>query len=157
MRARKGSVLYMSRGLGRRPVSCLQGPKMTVHRCKSTMIASFRNFGIQITVKRFAFTSEHSYCVSRVLHIKREYDYNYYYEDETGSAQSTVLFSSAHSRLTSWLFPCCASLVRSTHGLVSTFVPMGRPFGTSRPNASACSLQKRPESLLIGSHYHDSQ
>ena len=52
---------------------------------------------------------------------------------------------------------CCASLVRSTHGLVSAFFPLGRPFGTSRPNILACGLRKQPGSFLIGSHYCDSQ
>ena len=78
-------------------------------------------------------------------------------KDETGSWWSTALFSSARSTLTSWVSTYCASLVRSTHGLVSAFFPLGRPFGTSRPNTLACGLRKRPGSFLIGSHYRDSQ
>ena len=64
-------------------------------------------------------------------------------KDQTGSGRSTALFSSARSTLTSWVSTCCASLVRSTHGLVSAFFPLGRPFGTSRPNTLARGLRKR--------------
>ena len=71
--------------------------------------------------------------------------------------RSTDFFSSARSRLTSRVPPCCASLVRSIHRLVSALLPVGRPFGTSRPNTLACGLRKRPGSFLIGSHYRDSQ
>ena len=60
---------------------------------------------------------------------------------------STMLFSSTHSRLTWWVSPCCASLVRPTHGLVSAFFPVGRPLGMSRPNTLACRLRKRPGSI----------
>ena len=51
----------------------------------------------------------------------------------TGSGRSTVLFSSAHSRLTLWVPLCCASMARSTHGLISAFVPVERPLGTNQP------------------------
>ena len=39
----------------------------------------------------------------------------------------------AHSRLTSRVWPCCASLVRSTYHLISTFLPVRRPCDISMP------------------------
>ena len=75
---------------------------------------------------------------------------------QTGSRRSTALFPSALSRLTSRIPTCCASLIRSTDGLVSAFFPVGRLFGTSRPRTLACGLRKRPGSFLIGSHDNNS-
>ena len=69
---------------------------------------------------------------------------------ECGFGRSTALFSSARSRLTSRISPWCATLVWSTHGLVSAFFHVGRQFGTSRPNTLACGLRKRPWSFLMG-------
>ena len=66
--------------------------------------------------------------------------------EQTGFGRSTALFSSARSRLSPW----CATLVWSTHGLVSAFFHVGRQFGTSRPNTLACGLRKRPWSFLMG-------
>ena len=43
-----------------------------------------------------------------------------------------ALFSSARSRLTSWISPWCATLVWSTHGLILAFFHVGRQIGTSR-------------------------
>ena len=54
------------------------------------------------------------------------------------------------SRLTSRISLWCATLVWSTHGLVSAFFHVGRQFGTSRPNTLACGLRKRPWSFLMG-------
>ena len=54
------------------------------------------------------------------------------------------------SRLTSRISPWCATLVWSTHGLVSAFFHVGRQFGTSWPNTLACGLRKRPWSFLMG-------
>ena len=54
--------------------------------------------------------------------------------EQTGFGRSTALFSSARSRLASRISPWCATLVWSTHGLVSAFFHVGRQFGTSRPN-----------------------
>ena len=74
-----------------------------------------------------------------------------YYEcEQTGFERSTALFSSARSRLTSRISPWCATLVWSTHGLVSAFFHVGRQFGTSRPKTLACGLRKRPWSFLMG-------
>ena len=70
--------------------------------------------------------------------------------EQTGFGRSTVLFSSARSRLTSRISPWCATLVWSTHGLVSAFFYVRRQFGTSRPNTLACGLRKRPRSFLMG-------
>ena len=70
--------------------------------------------------------------------------------EQTGFGRSTALFSSARSRLTSRISPWCATLVWSTHGLVSAFFHVGRQFGTSRPNTLACGLRKRPWSFLMG-------
>ena len=84
---------------------------------------------------------------------KKKHNHNnyYYYEcEQTGFGRSTTLFSSARSRLTSWISPWCATLVWSTHGLVSAFFHVGRQFGTSRPNTLACRLRKRPWSFLMG-------
>ena len=68
---------------------------------------------------------------------------NQYYEcEQTGFGRSTALFSSARSRLTSRIFPWCATLVWSTHGLILAFFHVGRQFGTSRPNTLACGLRK---------------
>ena len=75
---------------------------------------------------------------------------NYYECEQTGFGRSTALFSSARSRLTSQISLWCATLVWSTHGLVSAFFHVGRQFGTSRPNTLACGLQKRPWSFLMG-------
>ena len=61
-----------------------------------------------------------------------------------------MLFSSAHSRLTLRISPWCATLVWSTHGLISAFTHVGRQFGTSRPNTLTCGLRKRPWSFLMG-------
>ena len=68
---------------------------------------------------------------------------------QTGFGRSTALFSSAGSRMTSRISPWCATLVWSTHGLVSAFLHVGRQFGTSRPNTLACGLRKRPRSFLM--------
>ena len=70
---------------------------------------------------------------------------NHYYEcEQTGFGRSTALFSSARSRLASQISPWCATLVWSTHGLVSAFFQVEGQFGTSRPNTLACGLRKRP-------------
>ena len=81
--------------------------------------------------------------------------------------RSTALFSSARSRMTSRISPwcTCATLVWSTHGLISAFFHVGRQFGTSRPNTLACGLRKRPmgvttvtpntsRAIIISSHTH---
>ena len=52
--------------------------------------------------------------------------------------------------MTSRISPWCATLVWSTHGLVSAFFHVGRQFGASRPNTLACGLRKRPWSFLMG-------
>ena len=70
--------------------------------------------------------------------------------EQTGFGRSTALFSSARSRMTSRISPWCATLVWSTHGLVSAFFHVGRQFGASRPNTLACGLRKRPRSFLMG-------
>ena len=57
----------------------------------------------------------------------------------------TIIFSSALSRLTSRIPTCCASLVRSTDGLVSAFFLMGRLFGTSRP----CTCIRTPKMTRV--------
>ena len=76
---------------------------------------------------------------------------NQYYEcEQTGFGRSTALSSSARSRMTSRISPWCATLVWSTHGLVSAFFHVGRQFGASRPNTLACGLRKRPWSFLMG-------
>ena len=69
--------------------------------------------------------------------------------EQTGFGRSTAYFSSARSRLTSRISPWCATLVWSTHGLVSAFFHVGRQFGASRPNILACGLRKRPWSFLM--------
>ena len=69
--------------------------------------------------------------------------------EQTGFGRSTVLFSSARSRMTSRISPWCATLVWSTHGLVSAFFHVGRQFGASRPSILACGLRKRPRSSLM--------
>ena len=58
-----------------------------------------------------------------------------YYEcEQTGFGRSTALFSSARSRLTSRISPWCATLVWSTHGLVSAFsVTWGGSSGRAGP------------------------
>ena len=105
---------------------------------------------------------ELSCYVSWVMHVKRfcanmNNIYYYYEKNKPGPDGRPKLFSSARSRLTSRVPPCCASLVRSIHRLISALLPVGRPFGMSRPNTLACGLRKRPGSFLIGSHYRDSQ
>ena len=70
--------------------------------------------------------------------------------EQTGFGRSTALSSSARSRMTSRISPWCATLVWSTHGLVSAFFHVGRQFGASRPNTLACGLRKRPWSFLMG-------
>ena len=75
---------------------------------------------------------------------------NYYECEQTGFGRSTALSSSARSRMTSRISPWCATLVWSTHGLVSAFFLVGRQFGASRPNTLACGLRKRPWSFLMG-------
>ena len=70
--------------------------------------------------------------------------------EQTGFGRSTALFSSARSRMTSRISPWCATLVWSTHGLVSAFFHVGRQFGASRPSTLACGLRKRPWSFLMG-------
>ena len=70
--------------------------------------------------------------------------------EQTGFGRSTALFSSARSRLTSRISPWCATLIWSTHGLVSAFFHVGRQFGASRPSTLACGLRKRPWSFLMG-------
>ena len=52
--------------------------------------------------------------------------------------------------MTSRISPWCATLVWSTHGLVSAFFHVGRQFGASRPSTLACGLRKRPWSFLMG-------
>ena len=56
--------------------------------------------------------------------------------EQTGSEQSTALFSPAHSSATSWVPTYYTPLVKPIHGLISTFYPVVRLFGTSRPNIS---------------------
>ena len=77
-------------------------------------------------------------------------DSQYYECEQTGFGRSTALSSSARSRMTSRISPWCATLVWSTHGLVSAFFHVGRQFGASRPNTLACGLRKRPWSFLMG-------
>ena len=77
-------------------------------------------------------------------------DSQYYECEQTGFGRSTALSSSARSRMTSRISPWCATLVWSTHGLVSAFFHVGRQFGVSRPNTLACGLRKRPWSFLMG-------
>ena len=77
-------------------------------------------------------------------------DSQYYECEQTGFGRSTALSSSARSRMTSRISPWCATLVWSTHGLVSAFFHVGRQFGASRPNILACGLRKRPWSFLMG-------
>ena len=81
---------------------------------------------------------------------KAKKNHNHNKCEQTGFGRSTALFSSARSRLTSRISPWCATLVWSTHGLVSAFFHVGRQFGTSRPNTLACGLRKRPWSFLMG-------
>ena len=76
--------------------------------------------------------------------------------EQTGFGRLTALFSSARSRLTSRISPWCATLVWSTHGLVSAFFHVGRQFVTSRPNHIS---MRAPETTVVvpnGSHYRDS-
>ena len=90
-------------------------------------------------------------CTSRAMLQEREEESESYYEcEQTGFGRSTALFSSARSRMTSRISPWCATLVWSTHGLVSAFFHVGRQFGASRPNTLACGLRKRPRSFLMG-------
>ena len=77
-------------------------------------------------------------------------DSQYYECEQTGFGRSTALSSSARSRMTSRISPWCATLVWSTHGLVSAFFHVGRQFGASRPSTLACGLRKRPWSFLMG-------
>ena len=85
-------------------------------------------------------------AVRRELCFRKAKNHNN--SEQTGFGRSTALFSSARSRLTSRISPWCATLVWSTHGLVSAFFHVGRQFGTSRPNTLACGLRKRPWSFL---------
>ena len=90
-------------------------------------------------------TLPHSRSPHNVLHSP-----SYYECEQTGFGRSTALFSSARSRLASRISPWCATLVWSTHGLVSAFFQVGGQFGTSRPNTLACGLWKRLWSFLMG-------
>ena len=81
---------------------------------------------------------------------KKNHNHNNNECEQTGFGRSTALFSSARSRMTSRISPWCATLVWSTHGLISAFLHVGRQFGTSRPNILACGLRKRPRSFLMG-------
>ena len=48
-------------------------------------------------------------------------------------------------------------LVKSIHGLISTFSPVGRLFGTSRPNTLVCGHRSQSGSFLIWRHYRASK
>ena len=53
---------------------------------------------------------------------------------QTGSEPSTALFSPARSSSIYWVPTYYTPLVKPIHSLISTFSPVGRLFGTSRPN-----------------------
>ena len=56
--------------------------------------------------------------------------------NKRGPKPSTALFSPARSSSTSWVPTYYTPLVKPIHGLISIFSPVGRLFGTSRPNTS---------------------
>ena len=61
------------------------------------------------------------------------------------------LFSPARSSSTSWVPTYYTPLVKPIHGLISTFSPVGRLCGTSRPNI-VCGHGSQSGSFLIWRH-----
>ena len=70
--------------------------------------------------------------------------------EQTGSEPSTALFSPARSSSTSWVPTYYTPLVKPIHGLISAFFPVGRQFGTSRPNTLVCGHGYQSGSFLMG-------
>ena len=78
--------------------------------------------------------------------------------EQTGSEPSTALFSPARSSSTSWVPTYYTPLVKPIHGLISTFSPVGRLFGTkSRPNTLVWGHGSQSGSFLIWRHYRASK
>ena len=92
----------------------------------------------------------------RASKIWRHYRASKYYE-QTGSEPSTALFSPARSSSTSWVPTYYTPLVKPIHGLISTFSPVGRLLGTSRPNTLAWGHGSQSGSFLIWRHYRASK
>ena len=87
----------------------------------------------------------------------KNHNNNYYEREQTGFGRSTALFSSARSRMTSRISPWCATLVWSTHGLVSAFFSHGEAVW-GEP-AQYISMRATETTVVVpnGSHYRDSQ
>ena len=73
-------------------------------------------------------------------------------DEQTGSEPSTALFSPARSSLTSWVPMYYTPIVKPIHGLTSTFSPVGRLFGTCRPNTLAWGHGYQSGSFLEALH-----
>ena len=80
-----------------------------------------------------------------------------FWMEQTGSEPSTALFSPARSSLTSWVPTYYTPLVKPIQGLISAFFPVGRLFGTSRPNTISCGHGYQSGSFLIWRHYRASK
>ena len=127
--------------------SLLSATMQTGHSLESSQIQDCSSGKLS---KAFHTSTATVTAVRRELYMLQESGESHYECEQTGFGRSTTLFSSARSRLTSRISPWCATLVWSTHGLVSAFFHVGRQFGTSRPNTLACGLRKRPRSFLMG-------